>query len=132
MDISLSSGPWKDIKCGWLIVGITETPDLSGPLGELDSALNNAISRLIEAGDLKGKPADLLPLHDVPGIAADRVLFVGLGDSDEITRARFDKAMMTAIRNISTREDVSAAICLSESCTGSLSFQDAVESTAMS
>lgn len=130
MDISLSSGPWKDIKCGWLIVGITETPDLSGPLGELDSALNNAISRLIEADDLKGKPADLLPLHDVPGIAADRVLFVGLGDSDEITRARFDKAMMTAIRNISTREDVSVAICLSESCTGSLSFQDAVETTA--
>lgn len=130
MDISLNSHAWNEVDCSWLIVGIPETPSLSGATGELDSALNNTLSRLIESGDLKGKLAELLPLHDVPGIAAERVLFVGLGASNELNRARLDKAMMTAVRNISTRTDISAVICLSGSSLGSVGVEDAVESAA--
>ena len=57
MDISTSNAAWKDVECNWLVVGLTESPDLAGPLGEFDTALSGTISRLIEAGDLKGKLA---------------------------------------------------------------------------
>lgn len=130
MDISTSCAAWKDVECNWLVVGLMESPDLSGPLGELDTALSGTISRLIEASDLKGKLAELLPLHDAPGVAADRVLFVGLGKSDELTRARFEKAAMSAVRKVSSKADTSAAICLLGSGFGSVSTSVAAEIAA--
>jgi len=130
MDISTSNAAWKDVECNWLVVGLTESPDLSGPLGELDTALSGTISRLIEAGDLKGKLAELLPLHDAPGVAADRVLFLGLGKSDELTRARCEKAAMAAVRKVSSKADTSVAICLAGSGFGSVSSSVATEIAA--
>jgi leucyl aminopeptidase len=127
MDISLSSAALREVECNWLVAGVFESSGLSAPLDDLDAALNGTVSRLIEAGDLTGKLAELLPLHDVPGIAADRVLFVGLGKSDEITRARFEKAMMTAVRSVSSKDGVSAAVCLSGASLGSLGVAVAVE-----
>lgn len=113
MDISLSSASSRDIECNWLVVGVTEPPELSGPVGDLDQALDGTVTRLIEAGDLTGKLAELLPLHDAPGIAADRVLLVGLGKASELTRSGFEKAMMTAVRKVSSKEGVAIAICCS-------------------
>jgi leucyl aminopeptidase len=130
MDISTSDAAWKNVECNWLVVGLTESPDLSGPLGELDTALSGTISRLIETGDLKGKLAELLPLHDAPGVAADRVLFMGLGKSDELTRARFEKAAMSAVRKVSSKAETSAAICLAGTGFGAVSISVAAETTA--
>ena len=53
MDVSLSTALWHEADGDWLIVGVTESPDLSGPLSDLDEALSGALSRLIEAGDVK-------------------------------------------------------------------------------
>ncbi|NQV24977.1 MAG: leucyl aminopeptidase [Rhodopirellula sp.] len=130
MNISLSSGTWSKVECSWLIVGLPEAPDLSGSLGELNTALNGSVSRLLETGDLKGKLAELLPLHDVPGLAADRVLFVGLGKSAELTRARFEKAIMSAVRKVSSQDGITVAICLSDASLESISVAVAVETAA--
>lgn len=130
MDISTSGGSWNEVGCNWLIVGVTESTDLSGPLGKLDNALGSTVSRLIEAGDLKGKLAELLPLHDAPEVAADRVLFVGLGKQDELTRARFNKAMMSAVRKVSSKDDVSAAICFDDAAVGQIGIPAAAETAA--
>tara|TARA_R110002072_G_C7978996_1_gene536077 strand:+ start:94030 stop:95526 length:1497 start_codon:yes stop_codon:yes gene_type:complete len=130
MDISTSNGSWNEVECNWLVVGLTESPDLSGPLSGLDTALEGTISRLIEAGDLKGKLAELLPLHDARGVAADRVLFVGLGKQAELTRARFEKAMMSAVRKVSSTADVSIAVCLAGSTVSQIGLAEAVETAA--
>ena len=130
MDISTSGGSWNEVECNWLIVGVTESTDLSGPLGKLDNALGGTVSRLIEAGDLKGKLAELLPLHDAPEVTADRVLFVGLGKQDELTRARFNKAIMSAIRKVSSKDDVSAAICFDDAAVSQIGISAAAETAA--
>ena len=130
MDISTSSAAWKDVECDWLVVAVPESPELSASLGELDAALNGTISRLIEAGDLKGKLAELLPLHDAPGVAAERILFVGLGKTDDLTRARLQKSMMSAVRKASSKDGVSAAVCFADSSFGQLSIATAAETAA--
>lgn len=130
MDISTSNGSWNEVECNWLIVGVTESPDLAGPLGDLDAASGGTLSRLIEAGDLKGKLAELLPLHDARGVAADRILVVGLGKQDELTRARFEKAMMSAVRKVSSTADVSVALCLAGSTVSQIGMTTAVEVAA--
>jgi leucyl aminopeptidase len=130
MDISTSEAAWKDVERDWLVVALPESPDLSGPLGDLDTALSGTISRLIESGDVKGKLAGLLPLHDAPGVAAERVLIVGLGKTDELTRARLQKAMMAAVRKVSSKDGVSAAVCLAGSSIGPISIATAAETAA--
>lgn len=125
MEITLSTASSRDVGSNWLVAGVTESPELSGPIGDLDQALDGMVSRLIETGDLSGKLAELLPLHDVPGIAADRVLFVGLGKASELTRSGFEKAMMTAVRKISDKDGVSIAIC--DSAVDGISVGVAVE-----
>ncbi|MDA0284434.1 MAG: leucyl aminopeptidase [Planctomycetota bacterium] len=130
MKISLSSASWHDVQCNWLIVGVAESPELSGPVEKLDLALGGTISRLIESGDLTGKLAKLLPLHDVPGISSDRVLLVGLGNIDGLTRARFEKAMMTAVRKASSKDGMTVAICVPEAVTKAVGSATAIETTA--
>jgi leucyl aminopeptidase len=50
----------------------------------LDKAAKNALSALIERGDMSGKSATTLLLHKLPGVAAERVLLVGLGKASEL------------------------------------------------
>ena len=98
MEIQVSTQAWHEAEADWLVVGVTESPDLSGSFAALDASLGGSLSRLVEAGDLTGKLAELLPVLDAPGLSAGRLLAVGLGKADELNGERFGKAMMTAVR----------------------------------
>jgi leucyl aminopeptidase len=50
----------------------------------LDKAAKNALSGLVTRGDMSGKSATTLLLHKLPGVAAERVLLVGLGKASEL------------------------------------------------
>ena len=124
MDIQVSTQAWHEAEADWLVVGVTESPDLSGSFAALDASLGGSLSRLVEAGDLTGKLAELLPVLDVPGLSAGRLLAVGLGKADELNSERFGKAMMTAVRSVASKKDRSLALALPESLSG-LSTGDA-------
>lgn len=104
MKLQIETTPWTAAKGDWLIVGVPEGTEFAGPLAELDAALGGQLVRLREKQDLTGKPAELLALRDVPGIAAERLLLVGLGPADKLTDAVLHKAMLTAARHISTKD----------------------------
>ena len=98
MKAQISTGMWHENDADWLVVGIGESEDLTVAVAALDAATGGQVGRLRESGDLTGKLAELLAVHDVPGINAKRVLFVGLGDLAELTVAKFERAFMTAAR----------------------------------
>ena len=54
-----------------------------GATGAVDQAVNGAISRLIEDGEVKGKRGELTLLHTMGRIGPDRVLVAGLGKQDD-------------------------------------------------
>jgi len=85
---------------------------------------------LVESEDLTGKLAEMLPVLDVPGIAAGRLLAVGLGKLDELNKARLDKAMMTAVRKVASKKNQSVAIALPETLPDGVSVVDAAEVAA--
>ncbi|HSB95238.1 MAG TPA: leucyl aminopeptidase [Spongiibacteraceae bacterium] len=62
-----------------LIVGVPAKGNLRGAAKRLDSAADNLISRLQKRGDIKGDWAQTLMLPTVAGIAAERILLVGIG-----------------------------------------------------
>ena len=125
MEIQVSTQAWHEAEADWLVVGVPESPDLSGGFAALDAALGGTLSRLVEAEDLTGKLAESLSILDVPGIAAGRLLAVGLGKNDELNVERFGKAMMTAVRKVASKKNRSVVIALPESLPDGISAGDA-------
>ena len=112
MDIRVESTKLAEVSADWLIVGLCENDELTGPAAELDGALDGKLTRLREAGDLTGKLADLLAIYDVPKIAAQRLLLVGLGNATGLSVAKLNRAYRTAARHISEKEDINVAVTL--------------------
>jgi len=118
------TGQLTDIKAGWLVVGVQEDSAETAGLAEPLAAIH---SRLRESGDLKGKLAELTVLLDVPEIAAERLIFLGLGKSDSLCSAKLNKALSTAFRHITGKQEASAAIDLGSIQAGSLSADECTQ-----
>ena len=85
MEFSIKqSGPEKQ-RCACVVVGVFDGGKLSAAAHALDRAAANSLSEVIARGDMRGKAASTLLLHKLPGIAAERVLLVGLGKQEELT-----------------------------------------------
>ncbi len=85
MEFSIKqSGPEKQ-RSDCVVVGVYDGGKLSPSAQILDKAAKHALSDLIARGDISGKAASTLLLHKLTGIAAERVLLVGLGKASEST-----------------------------------------------
>ena len=84
MEFSIKQGIPEKLRTGCAVVGVYEGGKLSPAAKLLDHAAKHALSDLIARGDISGKSATTLLLHKLPGIAAERVLLVGLGKASEL------------------------------------------------
>jgi leucyl aminopeptidase len=83
MQISVQTGELKDSSAKAIIVTVFEGPNTSiGAVAEVDRALDGAISRLVEEGDVTGRRKETTLVHTLGRIPSPRVLVVGLGKSD--------------------------------------------------
>jgi len=85
VEFSIKQGSPDTQRSGCVVVGVFEGGKLSAAARLLDKAAKHALSDLIARGDINGKSASTLLLHKLPGIAAERVLLVGLGKAGELT-----------------------------------------------
>ena len=127
---SSQSKPWHSTEADWLIAGIPESTELTGILQELDQALSGRLTRLRESGDLTGKHAELLTIHDASPFSARRLLLVGLGKLKDLTLPRFEKAYMTAFRRICEKKSPSVAALVPEVQSDSVSAREMVQALA--
>jgi leucyl aminopeptidase len=87
-------------KTGCLTVGIYEGQQLSAAARELDQ--HGVITEAVQSGDISGKPGSTLLLRNVTGVAAERVLLVGLGPEAALTEKNFLLAAEATVRVFST------------------------------
>jgi leucyl aminopeptidase len=80
----------------------------------IDAASGGKLAALIERGDVSGKTGKIALLHDLPGVAAPRVLVIGLGDKDKFGTAQYIKAVGDAARGLKTGPVASALFTISE------------------
>lgn len=106
----LSNSSPDQQAAGCIVVGIYEprTPSPSAVL--LDQASKGHITAILDRGDMQGKPGSTLLLHNVPGIAAERVLLVGLGKEGAFDAAAYRKATATAARALRDSTGASDAV----------------------
>src|SRR4051794_32389869 len=114
MTLMLQPGPLADVSADWLVVGLWEEEKPTGNVAELDSRLEGALVRLIQAGDVTGKSLELVPILNVRGIAATRLLIVGLGKRTKAERAGLHAAAVAVARTISTKPTSRVAFALPE------------------
>ncbi|MBS0216685.1 MAG: leucyl aminopeptidase [Proteobacteria bacterium] len=101
-----------DTDC--LVVGLYADKTLTTTGQAVDRASGGHLSRLAERGDLSGKSGSSALLHDVGGVAAPRVLVIGLGDADKFATPQYLKAVGDAARALRTGPVKRALFTLSE------------------
>ncbi len=93
-----------------LVLGIFADGALSPAGVAVDRACGGRIKALVERGDVSGKAGRTSLLHDLPGVAAPRVLMVGLGEAGKFGAAAFQRAIGDAVRALKTGA-CRAALC---------------------
>ena len=84
LEFSIKQGAPDKQRCACVVVGVFEGGKLSSAAKILDTASKHILSDLIARGDMSGKIASTLMLHNVPNIACERVLLVGLGKLNDL------------------------------------------------
>ena len=98
MEFSTKTVNPEKAKTGCVIVGVYENAKLTASAATLDKATKQHVSGIVKRGDMSGKAGSTLLLHDVPNIAAERVLLVGLGKETELGDKSYREAIRSALR----------------------------------
>src|SRR4029077_17997425 len=96
------------------VAGVFEKRKLTGPAASLDHAAKGYLTAVVKSGDMDGKAGTTLLLQKVPGVAAERVLLVGLGSQDKFREKQYREAYAAAIRSLAGTGAEDAALYLGE------------------
>jgi leucyl aminopeptidase len=98
------------IKTGCIVAVVFEDKKLSSAAAELDG--KGAISAALKSGDLSGKAGSTLLLRNIAGVAAERVLLLGMGNAEAVSDKVFLSALQSAGRVLATLGGGDALIAL--------------------
>ena len=111
MQIRVSPGAAASLVTGALVVPVFEDAPLEGAAASADHALDGALSEIIASGELKAKPNAVALIH-ARGLAAKRVLAVGLGKREKFEPQALAQYAGTAVRYLGKRNVRSIAFAL--------------------
>lgn len=114
MEYSVKSGLASKQRTACIVVGVYDSRKLSKAAKELDDASAGYISNIIRKGDMEGKLGQVLLLHNVPGLLADRVLLVGAGSERELDEFKFKSIIKTTVKTLDETGAMEAVCCLAD------------------
>jgi len=99
-------------KTACLVVGVFKGKtaaqgELTPAARRVDRAAHGALRAVLAQGDLSGRAGSTTLLRQVAGLAAERVLLVGLGEKDEFKESSYRdviRSVATALKNLGVRE----------------------------
>jgi len=92
LKFSLISDAPENVSTPCLVVGLYEDRLLTPAAARIDDKSGGALKRLAESGDATGKLGATTVLFGLSGVAATRVLVVGLGEQKKFDAAAFNRA----------------------------------------
>ena len=114
MDYSIKTGDPAQLRTACLMLGVFSRRKLSPLAQQVDKASKGHLSQLLSRGDMDGNPGQLLMLYDVPGVAAERILLVGLGKPRELNLKAYSGALNAAVKLLNEAHPTEAVWGLSE------------------
>ena len=101
-----------DTQC-LVLAGYSDT-QLTSSAAEINAATEGQLQSLIDAGDIATASGKTTLIHGLAGIAATRLLFVGMGKSAELSDSGFNSACQAAGKFLREHSTRSAVSCLHE------------------
>ncbi|MCW8809202.1 MAG: leucyl aminopeptidase [Rhodanobacter sp.] len=98
LQFSLVAASPETVETACILVGVYENGVLSSAAAKVDSATDGLIRRQVDSGDISGKAGSSTLLFAPEGVAAKRVLVVGLGAQKSFDAARYQKVSLEAAR----------------------------------
>jgi leucyl aminopeptidase len=114
LEFSLNQDAPATAASDCIVVGAFADATLTPAAQALDAASGGRLKALLERGDLSGKTGKIALLHDLPGVAAPRVLVIGLGEPGKYGVPQYLKAVGDAARALKTGPVASALFTISE------------------
>ena len=114
LEFSVNRDTAASLATDCVVVGAFADATFTPSAQAIDTAAGGALRALAARGDLDGKTGRTAMLHDLPGVAAPRVLVVGLGDPGKFGVPQYLKAVGDAARALKTGPVSSALFTLSE------------------
>jgi leucyl aminopeptidase len=114
------------LKTPCLVVGIYEGRGTDAHFDDLNSTGGDQLRRVLRKGDFKGDVGESVMLYELQGIAASRVLLLGLGKRKEFSAKQFAKALTKATPLLQGANLGSAAIAVPESDDSYATVREAV------
>ena len=100
MDFSIKALDTKNAaataKTGCIAVAVFENKKLSRVAKDLDQG--GEITAALKSGDITGKAGSTLLLRGLPGVAAARVLLVGMGSDETVSEKNFASAVSATLK----------------------------------
>jgi leucyl aminopeptidase len=131
MKLQLENSAAENIACDCLVLGFAEGAPLSRSAQAIDEASDGALGRLLEAGDIRTQLAKANFLQGLPGIAAKRILAVGLGKQEKLDLPRFDRACLAAGKALRDHPLTDCHVCLHELEVAETSLEDRLRQAAL-
>ncbi len=120
MEFSAKTADVVTLASRCLVIGMfkakqkTGKPQLTAAGKRIDNAAKKQLSTMLGHGDLDGAVGNMQMIYDLPGIKAERVLLLGLGQSDDFNASVARRAVRAAANLINNRGISSADWCLLE------------------
>lgn len=115
--LTKSANPVKN-RAQCVIVGVYDDQSMTPSAKLIDKASKGYLRKVMKRGDLEGKLGQVVTLHDVPGINAQRVMLVGLGNAETTDGPKFIKMADTVIAYLKKMPAKNTLCCLLESTAG--------------
>jgi len=114
MEFSIKSGSPEKQRTACVVVGVFENRKLSLAARIIDQAAQGYVADILRRGDMDGKTGSALLLHHVPGLAAERLLLVGLGKEREFHDKAYRDAVRAAVKALADIGVAEAYVYLTE------------------
>jgi leucyl aminopeptidase len=112
MEYQVKTGDLTKQATSCLVVGVYADRKLGKAAQAVDRAANRAFSRQLARSGFEGTAGKTQMLHELPGVAAQRVLAVGLGEPDKLDAQALRKALGGAARALASGSVADAMIAL--------------------
>ena len=100
MEYSIKSGSPEKQRSACVLAGVLESRKLTPAAQAIDDAGDGFLSALLRKGDMDGKIGQSLLLHNVPGMAAERLLLVGCGKQAELDDRQYRKIIAASVKQL--------------------------------
>ena len=107
VEFSIKSISPERARTGCLVLGVHAGGALTRAAQLADRAAHGALRAALAQGDLSARAGSTLLLRGVAGLAAERVLLVGLGDEKELNESAYREALRAAagaLKELGARE----------------------------